>query len=170
MLHYFAYGSNMSTRRMLQRIPQAVRLTTAVLKGHTLVFHKRGRDGSAKCDAFYTKRSSDRIYGVIYQIPQEHLPILNAFEGLGKGYEIARALVELPHGSSDRSEMEVFFYQATDIDPKLKPFKWYKVHVLRGALENRFPAEYCEKIKRVPAILDPNRERMAKELSIYRHR
>lgn len=169
MLYYFAYGSNMSTKRMLQRIPQAFRLTTAVLRGHTLLFHKRGRDGSAKCDAFYTKDRANKIYGVIYQIRQEHLPILNAFEGLGKGYEIAKALVELPHGSN-KGDMEVFFYRATDIDPKLKPFKWYKVHVLRGALENKFSTDYCEKIKRVPAILDSNRERMAKELSIYRHR
>jgi hypothetical protein len=50
-MQYFAYGSNMSLRRLRTRVPSAVKLGNATLFGHQLKFHKRSQDGSAKCDA-----------------------------------------------------------------------------------------------------------------------
>ncbi len=52
---YFSYGSNMSSRRLLSRVPSARFITSASLPGHALHFHKKGLDGSAKCDAYETK-------------------------------------------------------------------------------------------------------------------
>ena len=65
---YFAYGSNMSLRRLRRRVPAAEVIGTAALAGHTLRFHKAGRDGSAKCDAFFTGSRRDTIHGVVFRI------------------------------------------------------------------------------------------------------
>ncbi len=156
----------MSYRRLLNRVPQATKVGLGILRGHRLLFHKRGRDSSAKCDAFHTGKTTDKVYGVVYRLKPDCQGLLHEFEGLGKGYDLATARVQLFEGSTTKS-VEVFYYQATDIDPMLKPFRWYKVHVLRGAIENRLPEDYCHKINAVPAILDPNRMRTIEELSIY---
>jgi hypothetical protein len=49
---YFAYGSNMSTARLRERMPSCKPLGTATLPGHALRFHKRSTDKSGKCNAF----------------------------------------------------------------------------------------------------------------------
>jgi hypothetical protein len=49
---YFAYGSNMETARLRERMPSAKPLGVAKLSGHELRFHKRSKDGSGKCNAF----------------------------------------------------------------------------------------------------------------------
>ena len=50
-LLYFAYGSNLHPERLRERVPSAESLGVARLEAHVLRFHKRGRDGSGKCDA-----------------------------------------------------------------------------------------------------------------------
>ena len=51
---YFAYGSNMSIRRLQSRDINPVKVNVARLYGHTLKFHKPSKDGSGKCDVFKT--------------------------------------------------------------------------------------------------------------------
>ena len=63
---YFAYGSNLHPARLAARTPSCHALGRAVLARHVLRFHKRGRDGSAKCDAWFTGDPTDRLYGVVY--------------------------------------------------------------------------------------------------------
>ena len=65
---YFAYGSNLSSLRLQQRVPSARLVTTGRLLQHALLFHKIGRDGSAKCNAFYTGLEADTLYGALYRI------------------------------------------------------------------------------------------------------
>ncbi len=48
---YFAYGSNMSVRRLVARLPSASVVTTGFVTGYKLVFDKLSKkDGSGKCD------------------------------------------------------------------------------------------------------------------------
>ena len=59
-LLYFAYGSNLHPTRLGDRAPSVELVGTAVLEGHALRFHKRGADGSGKCNALATgSRLSD---------------------------------------------------------------------------------------------------------------
>ena len=51
---YFAYGSNMLTARLRERMPSCKPLGIAKLPGHALRFHKRSKDQSGKCNAFAT--------------------------------------------------------------------------------------------------------------------
>ena len=163
-MHYFAYGSNMSLRRLRARVPSAVKLSNASLSSHRLHFHKRGRDGSAKCDARQTDDPAHRVLGVVFEIAAAEKPELDQHEGVGQGYVTEKVRVVM----ADGCQVDAYTYIATLIDPALQPFGWYKEHVLRGALENRLDADYVQAIRNIDAVSDPDPLRKARELAIYR--
>jgi len=162
-LLYFAYGSNMSTPRLLGRAASARVITVAQLSGHVLRFHKRGRDGSAKCDARFTGLTHDVVNGVVFEIDADEKPRLDEQEGLGKGYGEKRVTVTDTVGGCYR----VFTYYATHIDATLRPYHWYREHVLRGATEHVLPEAYVATIRAVESVDDPVACRQDSELSIY---
>ena len=162
-MYYFSYGSNMSSRRLRARTPSAQRIGIGVLEEHRLVFHKSGRDASAKCDAHHSGDPGHFVIGVLYEIHAEEKPILDKVEGLGSGYEIKDVLIRLDDGSL----VEAFTYYATCIDADLKPFDWYREHVIIGAKENALPEEYVQIIEAIDFIKDYDSERRTRELSIY---
>ena len=51
-MHVFAYVSYMSVARLRMWAPSAMKVGLFWLASHDLRFHKRGADGSGKCDAF----------------------------------------------------------------------------------------------------------------------
>ena len=162
---YFAYGSNMSTARLRARTPSARALGKAVLSGHVLRFHKRSKDGSGKCDAFETGDSADRVIGVLYAIDTAERPRLDAAEGLNKGYQDATVTVL---DAQDRHRKALVYKATPDfIDGSLKPYSWYRDHVLVGSVEHALPAEYVrEFVESMDAQPDPDQERERRERSV----
>lgn len=164
-MYYFSYGSNMSTRRIQARVPAARIFSSAVLERHRLVFHKvSNNDATAKCDAWETGLTQDRVHGVIFTVSEQDKLVLDEYEGLGQGYEEKMVQVKLINGEM----IEAVTYYATRVDPALKPLDWYKHHVLRGAREHGLPEEYIQVIETVEHIVDNDNERRERELSIYR--
>ncbi len=163
-MKYFAYGSNMSLRRLRERVPGAERLGIVSLVGHSLRFHKVSIiDGSAKCDAFFTSDPGDTIFGALYEIPEFEKDGLDEVEGLGKGYEEKNVLVFDELGQSSQA----FTYFATIVDPSLLPYSWYVYHVVRGAKEIGVPARYLEVLINTSSQEDSDRARDARERAIY---
>jgi gamma-glutamylcyclotransferase len=160
---YFAYGSNMSTPRLGARLDFVEYVDLAELAGHRLAFHKAGWDGSAKCDAFCTGAPEDTVIGVVFRIDVHEKPALDRIEGLGAGYDLKQVRVTARLGG----KLDAFLYQATHIDRALRPYAWYKQHVLHGARENDLPADYIRRIEAVDSIDDPDVGRHAAESVIY---
>lgn len=155
----------MSTRRIQARVPAATKVSSAVLERHRLAFHKiSNNDATAKCDAWETSLMEDRVHGVVFMISKQDKLVLDAYEGLGQGYEEKMVRVELPNGES----IEAVTYYATRIDPALKPLDWYKAHVLHGAREHGLPEEYIRAIEIIGYIEDSDDERRVREMAIYR--
>lgn len=163
-MNYFAYGSNMSLRRLQHRVPQVQRLGVATLTGYRLCFHKIGQDGSAKCDAFYTGVRADVLHGVLYHIEPGDKVELDRIEGLGAGYDEREVTV----AASSLRGVSALTYVATHIDASLSPFGWYKQHVLVGAREARLPAAYIEAIAAHPHRDDHDIDRHQREIAIHR--
>jgi gamma-glutamylcyclotransferase (GGCT)/AIG2-like uncharacterized protein YtfP len=160
---YFAYGSNMSERRLQDRVSSAQKHQLAKLKGYQLRFHKRSLvDGSAKCDAFYTGNNNDLVWGVVFRLPSDALSTLDRIEG--EGYDRVSLEVETEEGE----RLQVISYLANCIDATLLPFDWYKQHVLTGAREADLPVEYIAQIEAIAVQTDPDQDRSKKERSIYR--
>ena len=163
---YFSYGSNMSSKRLADRVPSAKFIAVATLTKHILKFHKISKkDGSGKCDALETANQNDKIFGVVFDISESEKPELDRKEGLHSGYE--EKTVEV-NSIDDGESMEVTTYYATNCDPSLKPYHWYKEHVIRGAKENGLPEIYIQSISKVESIADPKPERHEEEMQIYR--
>ena len=160
---YFAYGSNMSSKRIQARVASAHFVTVAVLEMHSLRFHKVSEDGSAKCDAFLTGDSEDRIYGVIYDLAEADKPALDEIEGVGFGYEEKTIDVI----SVDDEPILAYTYCATNLDTDLSPYDWYHHHVIAGAREFDLPPDYIEQIQSVSTMSDPDTLRQKRELAIY---
>ena len=163
MMKYFAYGSNMSLARLRERTPSARRVATCSLDGHALRFHKSGRDGSGKCDARATGNPADVVIGALFDICPSQKPALDRAEGLGVGYDQKVVLVTDEHGG----QVEAVTYCAIAIDELLRPYSWYKHHVLVGARESSLPDTYIARIEQVESLEDPDRERDARERAIH---
>jgi hypothetical protein len=163
-LKYFAFGSNLASARLLQRIPAASVHVVATLSEHRLCWRKNDRGQSGKCDIDYTGDPDHLVYGVIYHMTIDDKLELDVYETAGFGYDHKRVEVTTLQGDS----IEAFTYYALDIDHSQQPFHWYKEHVLRGALEHDFPHHYVEQIRTTPSIDDHDAERHRRELSIYR--
>ncbi len=86
-VRYFAYGSNMLTARLRERVPSATAIGIGQLLGHALRWDKRSwQDGSGKCDAEATSRNDDVVWGVLFELDPEDKPALDKAEGVGAGY------------------------------------------------------------------------------------
>jgi len=160
-LKYFAYGSNMSSMRLKARVPSAAVIGTGVLRGHRLVFHKVSNDGSGKCDV--TESESDDVMGVLYEINEIEKLALDRVEGLNHGYDEKAINVQLASGEV----VSAVTYFATNTDPGLRPYTWYKRHVLEGAREAKLPSDYTSEIEKISAIEDSDKLREASELAVY---
>lgn len=173
---YFAYGSNMSERRLKQRTPSAKVVGTGVLKEHRLTFHKRSTDGSGKCTIECSE--SDKVYGVLFKIDKKEKKCLDDAEGkvkdnCKKGYKKIIVKIEIRDSKCSKyacgDTICVKTYQATpvSINQELKPYTWYKQHVLVGAIEQGLPLSYINCLIGVDAKKDCCKRCKARELSIY---
>ena len=157
ILRYFAYGSNLCSRRLRKRAPSASLVAVAKLEGHVLRFHKVSRkDGSGKCDAFATGNPTDYMWGAVFDIDSTDRPRLDREEGLGLGYVEKSVDVE-----STVESISAFTYVASPeaIRFDLRPYSWYKGFVLAGAIEHDLSPEYVDAIRSVVAIEDPDEAR-----------
>lgn len=160
---YFAYGSNMASHRLLQRLPGARHLEVGILTGHQLCFRKNDSGLSGKCDIELTGDHQDEVIGVVYQISQDDKVTLDQIEGLGTGYNEKMVQVTTLSGRI----LSTVTYYAIDIDHSVVPYHWYKQHVLRGAIEHGLPEDYISKIDSIESRQDPDEQRNRRELSIY---
>lgn len=161
---YFAYGSNMSLLRLRQRVPSARFVAVSTLRCHQLRFHKIGMDGSGKCDILETGEEGDWVTGVVFDIHRMEKPALDRAEDLDYGYGEKSVQVLTIQGEL----LQTRTYYALRTDNSLKPFHWYKEHVVQGAREHDLPEEYIQTIERVVSVSDPQSERHILELAIYR--
>ena len=165
---YFAYGSNMSFKRLKKRVKSAMPKGRGVLRCHCLKFHKVSKDSSGKCD-IPPATKADAVWGRLYHIDDADKERLDSYEGLGYGYNDKCVTVELDCGCTV-SATTYYVEDPAKINPSLKPYTWYKKHVLVGAKEACLPPDYIKKLVEVEAKEDPCKKREAKELKIYHGR
>jgi gamma-glutamylcyclotransferase len=153
---YFAYGSNMLTRRLTERTASAATVGIGFIEGHRLAFDKVSRDGSGKADIEATGNPTDRVYGVLFRIAAVEERKLDDAEGLGGGYRKGNVQVVTANGISP-----AVAYIATDKEAACRPYDWYKALVLAGAVEHGLPNAYVEWLRTTHSQTDPNVVRRA---------
>ncbi len=136
----FCYGSNMNTERITERCSSSCFISRAKISGYKLVFNKRSKDKSGKANLVHTGDKS-LVWGVIFDISEDQKPLLDAAEGLGRGYDEYKLQVI----NDLEQEIECVCYIATDpkyLDDNLKPYDWYRDFCLLGAKEHNLPEEW----------------------------
>jgi AIG2-like family len=149
-LIYFAYGANMVTARLRERVPSARPIGIGRLVGHALRWDKRSLvDGSGKCDAEATGRDEDTVWGVLFALHATDKPALDVAEGLGAGYLETTVKILTEDGP-----VTAIAYCAIDKDPSLRPYHWYKALVITGAREHALPSGYRSRLELEPTVAD----------------
>lgn len=161
---YFAYGSNMLTARLRERMPSCEPIGIATLPGYELRFHKRSKDKSGKCNAF-ASGNNNSVIGVLFSFDPAERAKLDQAEGVGSGYE--HAMVTVLNQEGRRRKVLTYIATPAYIDDNLKPYGWYRDFVLAGGREHGLPPEYISTyIQSVKTIDDPVKTREEKQRAI----
>ena len=162
-MKYFAYGSNMLTRRLTHpsRAPSAVARGVATIAGFAVRFHKVGADGSGKCTLVATNDKSAVAYGVLYELADSDGDRLDGVEGVNTGGYNRRS-VRLRFADGGTTDAVTYVAGDRHIDEARVPFDWYRDIVVGGAVEHGLPTWYVEELTQVPALSDPDVGRAAR--------
>ncbi len=83
---YFAYGSNLSKKRMLERCPESKPKFPALLHNYKLVFvgySRQWHGGVASINSF----KGERVPGAVYELSERDLRRLDKYEGYPQDYD-----------------------------------------------------------------------------------
>ena len=155
-MKYFAYGSNMLTERLQDRVSSANNPRPLALRGHRLRFHKKSSDGSGKCNIVETAFDADVVHGVLFEVDDAQMSTLDCHEGVGYGYRRDEITVSLDGAGVKAS---VYVAEKKAIDDALRPYRWYCDLVIAGAEQHRLPRHYVEGLRAVPFTHDPKPNR-----------
>jgi len=153
---YFAYGSNLLTKRIHINNPSAVKKDIGKLKNFRLDFitySKRWRGASATI----VPTENSHVWGVIWEIDNSNLPDLDRQEGVADDiYFPMNVGVETPRG--DILQCRIYqqcnnpkeFVPAGELPKERRPSPIYLKTILKGASENGLPEDYIEFLDSIP--------------------
>lgn len=138
MLHYFAFGSNMDTYRMRERVGYIPEHMPGTLKGWRLTFNKKANNGNSGY-ANIVRDPDGEVQGVVYHVAQGDIEVLDGYEGYPTHY--TRKEMQLLAGSEEISAI-VYIAVREMICDDLKPARDYLNHLLAGK-EHLSPSYYA---------------------------
>ncbi|CAH0774654.1 unnamed protein product [Bemisia tabaci] len=153
---YFAYGSNLLTKRIHINNPTAVRKGIAKLENYRLDFNYYSHRWKG-CAATVVPDEGKHVYGALWEIGNENMAALDKQEGVDTHvYEVIKVSVQTPEGTSVESRS----YQLCDLPPPVpegekfpderRPSKIYLRTIIDGAIESKLPAEYITYLRSFP--------------------
>ena len=103
---YFAYGSNLDVFQMMKRVGEWKTSRRAFLEGYRLVYDKESKKwGGFTANVDRTGNTSDRVYGVVYELRRRKVEVLSGYEGIGP----TTTNVKFEDGSS-RDNVYIFLF------------------------------------------------------------
>jgi gamma-glutamylcyclotransferase (GGCT)/AIG2-like uncharacterized protein YtfP len=99
MINYFAYGSNMSLNRMKSRNINFYNEEVGILENYKLVINKKSGKNPTKGFANIIDSENELVEGVLYQINENDLKLLDKFEGYPKHYSRKNVPIKLKNGN-----------------------------------------------------------------------
>jgi hypothetical protein len=102
------------------------------------------------------------VVGVIFDLDECELPMLDKSEGAGKGYDRKDHFPVLIAGSHVPLDAVTYIASPSCIDCKLKPFDWYLNLVVEGARQHELSPEYVSALEATPSTTDPDTTRKSR--------
>lgn len=140
---YFAYGSNLAPRRLIERDVAAQRVAVAAAMDHRLEFNKRSeRYGVA---ANLVPNPGETAWGVLYDVEADALARLDAHENVHIGHYVRHSITVRAEGME---ETLAHAYVAADafVAPPGRPHDEYLDYLLEGARHHRLPEDHIARL------------------------
>jgi len=149
--------------RLAQRIGSVPVVGVGMVVRHRLLFHKRSRDGSGKCNCFYTGHQRDQVHGVVYAIRVQQRETLDKYEG--NGYRAGLVLVRSGH-----QWLRALTYLGLDehLQEDLRPYDWYYHLVLAGATQHGLDRHYMATLRSITPQQDHDHARRTHHAHLVR--
>ena len=126
-MNYFAYGSNLSKKQMLERCPDSKPRFTATLHNYRLVFagwSRKWRGGTATIKSF----RREKVPGAVYEISDNDLRKLDNHEGYPDTNDRFNVIVN----NEDDNPVEAVTYIRTGQIEETAPSKEYLAIMQQG--------------------------------------
>jgi cation transport regulator ChaC len=149
---YFAYGSNMNPGQMAERCPEARTIGVARLVDFCLCFPRISRARNC-ASAGIEPRAGSAVWGVLYDVPEVDVPVLNYHEGyepsgpVTQNRHILREVKVLRMGGSEPVKAMTYF--AVPDGTAALPSAAYMATIIDGALYHGLPKAYIAALERV---------------------
>jgi gamma-glutamylcyclotransferase len=129
------------------------------LPGHRIMFHKRGRDGAGRSNA-WPAAAIDRLPGMLYRVQTQEFAKLDA---AGAGYHAEEVLIETTAGPLTALTWRA---KPEEIEDGLRPWDWYVALIRAGAALHGLPASYRRWLESVAVVVDPDRARASAAFAV----
>ncbi len=148
-MKYFAYASNMSSEELGAWCPGAEFVAVAELPEHRLDFtrYSEKRRGGV---ADVVPSRGDRVWGALYELPDEELTALDRKESAPNVYRHEYVEVVTPAGGRVRA----MTYMVIEKVPTEAPSRAYLDLILEGARERGLPSDYVDSLAQIAARED----------------
>lgn len=142
---YFAYGSNLSLDRKVERTGAVRRVLRCRLPQHRLVFNKRPQRGEGAC-ASIVRDPSSTVWGAAYLCDEQTVETLDRYEGVAGGHYRRETVAVV---TDDDQRLEALTYVAGEdhlCDGDL-PRPEYLRLVIEGAKQHHLPEDYVRQVE-----------------------
>jgi hypothetical protein len=136
---YFAYGSNMKTSRIKERVGKVDVRGSAKLEDYRIAFNKTSTDRTGKTNI--ARRKGSEVWGVVFGLTQEQFDKLASFE---RGYKVESLSVRC---GNETPEVKSFIAEETTSG--LRPSREYLDYLIGGAREHGLPDDYVKLLEAV---------------------
>jgi len=144
MLHYFAYGSNMSARRIRHRLGWSPSRIAVTLQDYLLAFNKQSADGGK---ANIKVSSGDEVEGILYFVKEDDLLTMDTYEGVAE-QQYKRLDIEVIDLSG--RHIPAVAYVALNTGPESRPTAEYLNYLLEG--EHLLSQEYASRLEDIATL------------------
>jgi len=149
---YFAYGSNLCPQQMQKRCASARFVATAALADHRLCFPRIAQSWGGGGVAGIIADAGATTFGVVYEISEDDLGIMDGYEGHPHDYFRAEINVTSPEGAPFACWS--YFANPQEGAPFL-PVAAYLQRMLSGAEAHALPQHYIDALKEQKILAKP---------------
>lgn len=149
---YFAYGINMFLETFQKRCPNYKFIGTAFLPNYRIGFTRESKKQKGGVADIIKAEKSDKTWGVLYEISEEGLNILDKYEGYPFSYSREKKTVFLLESINNLNDLvkkdDVWVYYVKDKSKFIKPNSEYLNKITEAAYYFSFPLDYIIQLKK----------------------
>lgn len=141
-MYYFAYGSNMKHKQMLERCPDSRFIKTVCLKNAKFRYDGQSKKWGNKAVANIISSDGQNVWGGLFEVSTRDLAELDSprCEGFPKSY--GKKIVRV-FDSEGKSYDAWVYFRVGEI--KGLPSEKYRSAILEGASDCKLPKDYIQK-------------------------